>query len=266
MKPLSRRRIRGVMLHNLYDMWHSPVRWMELAYWPLIEMVLWGFITTFLAQADADVPGGVRLLLGAVVLWQLVFRSSIEVSWAFLIDVWDRNILNVAASPVTPLEHFLGSLVFAIVRVITAAAVLVGLAWVFFDYSLLDAGRVLPLALLGLMGMGWALALFIRTLILRFGHNAEIMAWSLPFLLQPVSAVFYPVDVLPAWLQATAAAVPASHLFEALREFLDSGTLLLGQLGAGLGLDLVYLGLGAVYATRTYHTVRVKGLLGRPGY
>lgn len=266
MRSLSWRRIRGVLLHNYYDMRHSPVRWMEIAYWPLIEMVLWGFITTFLAQTNADVPGGVRLLLGAVVLWQLVFRSSIEVCWAFLIDVWDRNILNVHASPVTPIEHFLGSLIFAVMRVLAAGAVLVGLAWAFFDYNLFDAGRVLPAALLGLMGMGWGLALFIRTLILRYGHNAEIMAWSLPFLLQPVSAVFYPVDVLPGWLEGVAAAVPAAHVFEALRAFLENGHVLGGRLAAAVGLDAAYLGLAAAAAARAYRVVREKGLLGRPGY
>lgn len=263
---MSWRRIKAVMLHQWFDSFRSPVRTVELAYWPVLWLVLWGFITDFFLQSGADVPGGVRILLGGLILWELTYRASLEISWAFLIDVWDRNILNLHASPLTPTEHFVGSLLFSLWRVVAAVGVLVVLAWAFFDYSLFDAGRIIPPAVLALLGMGWALGLAIRVTILRWGHNAEIVAWSLPFLLQPVAAVFYPVDVLPGWLEGLAAAVPASHVFEALRAFVSEGDVLAGRLGIALLLDAVYLGLAAWVAARVYHVVRVKGLLGRPGY
>lgn len=263
---MSWRRIRGVVLHNWYDMRRSPVRMMEIFYWPLLEIVLWGFITRFLLQADARVPGGVKILLGAVLLYQLMFRSSVEVSMAFLIDVWDRNILNIHASPLRPAEHFLGGLLFSVARVLIGGVVLAVLAWSAFGFNLLSAGRVLPFALLGLFGTGWAVALVIRAVILRYGSSAEIAAWSVPFLLQPLSAVFYPVHVLPRWLEAVALAIPATHVFEALRAFLAGGTVQTGNLAAALVLDVLYLGLGVWLVARAYRVVRERGLLGRPGY
>lgn len=263
---MSWRRVRGVLLHQWYDMRRSPVRTIELAYWPVLWLVLWGFITNFFLEAGAEVPGGVRILLGGLILWELCYRASLEISWAFLIDVWDRNILNLHASPLTPLEHFVGSLLFSLARSVAAVGVLTVMAWAFFDYNLLDAGRVVPLAVLALLGMGFALGLAIRAMILRWGSNAEIVAWSLPFLLQPVAAVFYPVDVLPGWLQGVAAAVPASHVFEALRAFVADGEVLAARLGIALALDVAYFGLATLYAIQTYRVVRVKGLLGRPGY
>lgn len=266
MTSISWRRVKGVLRHQWYDMFRSPVRTIELAYWPVLWLVLWGFITNFFLDAGAEVPGGVRILLGGLILWELNYRASLEISWAFLIDVWDRNILNVHASPLTPVEHFLGSLLFALARAVAAVGVLVVMAWAFFDYNLFDAGRVIPVAVVALLGMGFAMGLAIRAMILRWGSNAEIMAWSLPFLIQPIAAVFYPVDVLPGWLQAVAAGIPASHIFEALRAFVAHGDVLVGRLGIALGLDVVYLGVAAVYSARVYRTVRVKGLLGRPGY
>lgn len=266
MTALSWRRVRGVLLHNWYDMFRSPVRTVELAYWPVLWLVLWGFITNFFLDAGADVPGGVRILLGGLIMWELAFRASLEISWAFLIDVWDRNILNLHASPLTPVEHFVGSLIFSLWRALAAVGVLVVLAWAFFDYNLFDAGRIIPPAVIALLAMGWALGLAIRATILRFGSNAEIVAWSLPFLIQPVAAVFYPVDVLPRWLEWVAAAVPASHVFEALRTFVADGDVLVARLGVALALDAFYLGLAALFAAHVYRVVRVKGLLGRPGY
>lgn len=263
---MSWRRVRAVLLHQWYDTRRSPVRTIELAYWPVLWLVLWGFITNYFLTAGADVPGGVRILLGGLILWELTYRASLEMSWAFMIDVWDRNILNLHASPLTPAEHFVGSLIFSLIRATAAVTLLVVMAWLFFDYNLLDAGRVVPAAVLILLGMGFALGLAIRATILRYGSNAEIVAWSLPFLVQPVAAVFYPIDVLPGWLQGVANAVPASHVFEALRAFVADGEVLAARLGVALALDAVYFAIAAAYAARVYHTVRVRGLLGRPGY
>jgi ABC-2 type transport system permease protein len=111
-----------------------------------------------------------------------------------------------------------------------------------------------------------ALGLVIRATILRFGSNAEVVAWSLAFLLQPVSAVFYPVDVLPAWLERVAFFVPASHVFEAVRAFLATGAARYGELAWALALDGAYLVGGAALAAKSFHAVRRLGLLSRPGY
>jgi len=50
---------------------------------------------------------------------------------------------------------------------------------------------------INLIVMGWAVGIFTTAVILRFGQEAEVLAWGLAFLFQPVSAVFYPVSVLP---------------------------------------------------------------------
>ncbi len=52
-----------------------------------------------------------------------------------------------------------------------------------------------------LVGMGWVLGWLIRAAVLRYGTSSEVLAWSLAFLFQPISAVFYPVSTLPPWLQ-----------------------------------------------------------------
>src|SRR5262245_25455386 len=100
----SWRRVRGVMRKNLYVMKHSPLRLMELVYWPIIEVVLWGFITNYL-RGKSDVPGGVGVLLGAVVLWDVLFRTQQELAMLYLTDMWDRSIINTYTSPLRVSEH-----------------------------------------------------------------------------------------------------------------------------------------------------------------
>ncbi|MGH8898171.1 MAG: ABC transporter permease [Egibacteraceae bacterium] len=263
---MSWRRIRAVVLQHAFIMRRSPFRMMELFYWPLIEVVLWGFIATFLATTRARIPGGVGVLLGAVVLWDVLFRSQQELVMTYMIDMWDRNVLNLYASPLRQVEYVLGGVLFSTARVLVGTSILVLVTRVAFGFNMLRAGAILLPAFLVLVGMGWALGLVIRAAILRFGSNAEVLAWSLAALLQPVAAVFYPVDVLPGWLQSVALMVPAAHVFEALRALFATGEAQLGRLlFAGL-LDLVYLAVGALALSAAMRAVRQRGLLSRPGY
>lgn len=263
---MSWRRIKAIIMQNAFVMRRSPLRLMELLYWPLIEVVLWGFISNYLLIADADIYGGVKVLLGAVVLWDVMFRSQQELAVTYLMDVWDRNILNLMASPIRQSEYFLGGLIFSVARVMFGTTMLVLVARFAFDFDLLRAGATLIPAFIILVGMGWSLGLLIRAALLRFGIGAEVLAWSVAFLLQPVSAVFYPVDVLPTALEKVAFFIPASHVFEALRAFFATGDVLAGSLVWAAALDVLYLVLSAGVAMLAFGAVRRKGLLSRPGY
>ena len=87
----------------------------------------------------------------------------------------------------------------------------------------------------------------------------------MPFLIQPISATFYPVDVLPAWLRPVALLLPATHVFEGMRQALRGEAVDTGSLAAAFGLDLVYLGAGALFFAWMLRRVREKGYLGRLG-
>ncbi len=263
---MSRRRVRGVMLQNFYVMRHSPLRIMEIFYWPFIEVVLWGFLTTYLAQQNTDLPGGVDVLLGAVILWDVCFRTQQELAMTQLMDMWDRSIVNLYASPMSQREYVTGAIIFSLVRVLTGTVLLVVFVALAFDFNILTLGAILIPSFIALVMFGWALGLMIRAAVLRFGSNAEVLAWSLALLIQPVAAVFYPVSSLPGWLQPIANAIPVSHVFTALRAFLADGTVLVGQLAAAFVLDAVYLAAGAVVLGTAFKSVRARGLLSRPGY
>jgi ABC-2 type transport system permease protein len=260
------RRVRAIVLQNYYSTRRTPIRLMELLYWPLLELVLWGFITRFLVARNADLPGGVTVLLGAVVLWDVLVRSQQELALTGITDMWDRNVLNLYASPLRQSEYVLGGLLFSLGRVAIGTTVLIVVARTAFGFDLFRAGPVIALALLVLVCMGWALGIVIRAAILRFGSSADVLTWSAVIALQPVAAVFYPVDVLPGWLQTVALLVPASYVFEALRALFATGEAPLGGLAVAAALDVLYLGGAAVLLGLAAKAVRTRGLLTRPGY
>ena len=71
-----------------------------------------------------------------------------------------------------------------------------------------------------LLLFGWILGIFTTAIILRYGTQAQILAFGLIFIIQPFSAVFYPVSALPYTLQIVSLALPSAHVFEGLRAVL----------------------------------------------
>jgi len=119
--------------------------------------------------------------------------------------------------------------------------------------------------ILNLTVMGWAIGIITTALILRFGQEAEVLAWALGFLFMPVSAVFYPVSVLPFFLQIIARFVPASYVFEGMRAVISNGNFPLNDLLWSTGLNTFYILFALLFFHWNFNVVKRKGLLVRIG-
>lgn len=241
--PLSaaarRSRITGVVRRDFAALRRSPIRMFEILFWPTVELLVWGFLTLFLRSHQ--VPFVVTFLIGAVLLWQVLQKASNEISLAFLEDIWSRNLLNVQVSPLSSVEYLIGLVLFSLGKVVFAVTVMAGLAYALYGFGVTSMG----LGLLPFMGvllmLGWSLGLIGIAAVLRFGENAQVIAWSLVFVVQPLAGIFYPVSVLPAPLQAVSWFLPASHVFEGMRMVLSTGAVPWDRLALAAGLNVVYL-------------------------
>ncbi|GIH24114.1 ABC transporter [Acrocarpospora phusangensis] len=265
--PLSlaarRRRIGGVVVRDLAALRRSPIRVFEIVFWPVIELVVWGYVTLFL-QAQ-KVPFIVSMLLGAVLLWQVLHRAANEVAIGFLEDIWSRNLLNVHVTPVTPAEYLTGLVLFSLTKIAASIVIMAVLAYVLYGFGLLTVGIGLVPFMAVLMVMGWALAVVAISCVLRFGEGAQVIAWSLVFVFQPLAGVFYPVSVLPQALQTIAAFVPATHVFEGMRAVLGGGAIPWDRLTAAACLDVAYVAAALWLYGLTLRHARTKGRLSRFG-
>lgn len=263
---MSRHRIVAVCFRYLYLYKRSAPRLMEIFYWPLLDLLLWGFITLYLAKYKQALPNFVAFLLGALILWDILFRSQQGISVSFLEDVWSRNFLNLFASPLRPGEYLVSLMIMSVFKIVIAGAVMSFLAWLFYSFNFFLIGVSLVPFILSLVMLGWAIGIATMSFILRFGQEAEILAWGIGLLFQPVSAVFYPVSVLPGFLRVIAKAVPASYVFEGMRTVISAGGRFpLRQLGLSLALSASYLVASLFLFYFTFQTVRKKGLLTRIG-
>ncbi len=262
MGPSSARRIWGLMYRHLALYRRSWPRVLELAYWPVLQMVVWGFVTAYLAGVQNNVASAAAgVLLGGVLLWEVAIRSQMGFAISFLEEVWSRNLGHIVVSPLRPMELVAGLVGMSILRMLAGVLPAVALAWFLYGFGLFAMGPVVVLFFAGLMMMGWAVALGVTALILRHGAGAEPLAWSVLFGLTPFAAVFYPVSVLPEWLQPVALMVPAAHVFEGMRAALLEGRIAWGHLAAAFALNLVWLAGAVGLFLRQFRIARERGAL-----
>ncbi len=254
--------IHGLVLRHVYLYRRNAVRFVELIFWPTVQLLVWGFLAQYLGEAaEASVPMIGLHLIGALILWDALFRSQQGVAIAFLEDVWTRNLLNVFVAPVRPREYLAATCVVVFLRICVNAVLLAVMAGLLFSFNLFDLGFSLIPFYLNLMVFGWCLGMIATACILRWGQAAESLAWAIPFLIQPFAAVFYPVETLPDFLEPVALALPCSHIFQGMRAVIETGAFPLASLLWATGLNVVCLaGAGVIYV-RVLRVARQKGLL-----
>jgi len=261
----SWRRVSAILLRHLYVLRRSWPRMLELAYWPTVQMVLWGFITQFFSQHSTWVASGAGVLVTAVLLWDVLFRSNLGVSLSFMEEMWARNLGQLFVSPLRPIELVVGLAVMGGVRTLIAVLPAAILAIPLFGISVFALGLPLAAFFINLLVFGWSLGLFVAGLILRLGLGAENLAWVVIFAIAPVSGVYYPIGVLPGALQAIAYALPTAWVFEGMRAVLFEGGLPLGYLAAAIALNIAYaVGAGAFFLLMVQRARR-QGLLLQQG-
>ena len=258
----SGRRIWGLCYRHLALYRRSWPRLVELAYWPTLQMLIWGFTASFIAaRAGAPVAIAAGTLLGGVLLWEVALRSQMGVAITFLEEVWSRNLAHVFVSPLRPWEMLAALVAVSMLRMIIGVLPAVLLAWMLYAFDLFAMGSVVVLFFLNLMIMGWWVSLGVLSLILRHGAGAEALAWSVLFGLTPFSAVFYPVSVLPAAVRPFALALPSAHVFEGMRAAIGRGVVRWDHLAWALGLNVVWMAAALLVFAGQFRHARQGGAL-----
>lgn len=217
-------RIGAMVLRYWYLLRSSWPRILELIYWPAVQMVTWGFLQSFIAQSSAS--GGVGAgrfgmaagtLIGAMLMWDILFRGQLGFSISFLEEMWARNMGNLLMSPLRPLEFVASLMIMSLIRLVIGLVPVTFLAILFFGYNFWSLGFALAAFFANLILTSWSVGLVVSGLILRNGMGAEGIAWTFMFLMLPLTCVYYPVATLPVWLQPVAWALPPTYVFEGMR-------------------------------------------------
>jgi ABC-2 type transport system permease protein len=260
-------RVGAMTMRYLYLLRSSWPRLLELFYWPAVQMLTWGFLQTYIsAQANAIGVGG-RLavaggtLIGALLLWDAMFRAQIGFSVSFLEEMWSRNIGNLLMSPLRPLEFVAALMTLSAIRLSIGLLPVTLMAQWFFGFSLWGLGFALVAFFINLVLTSWAIGLVVSGLVLRNGMGAESMAWSILFFLMPFACVYYPVATMPLWLQYVAWALPPTYVFEGLRAAIGHQEFRADLMAQAFAINAVLIAVGVAAFLLLLDSARKAGSL-----
>jgi len=254
-------RIYALYLRHFYLIKSSFPRILDLIYWPTIQIILWGFISKFFTMHSDFYNHTVGIILTAAILYDFLFRSSISFNMLFLEEIWSRNFTNLFISPLKISEIITALTCTALIRTLIGIVPAILLASPFFGVSIFNLGPSLMLLLLSLYTFGMTLGLLVVSGLLRYGPAFENVAWSSLFLLAPLGCIYYPLSILPDWLQIFAKALPLVYIFEEVRSILLNSVVNYSNIISALVLNFIYFLLSVFIFFKAFDEARRRGTL-----
>jgi ABC-2 type transport system permease protein len=238
---LSASRIGAMILRYWYLLLSSWPRLLELLYWPALQVITWGFLQSYIAQNANFFARAGGTLIGAVILWDILFRGQLGFSISFLEEMWARNLGNLMMSPLKPVEFLAALMTMSLIRLAIGVFPMTLLALFLFHFNVYSLGLPLIAFFCNLIFTSWAVGIFVSGLVLRHGLGAESIVWTLMFALMPLACVYYPVRVLPAWLQYISWSLPPTYVFEGMRALLIEHVFRADLMLSALALNAILL-------------------------
>ena len=231
---MSPERVRAVLLQEVFITGRSVEVLVDLPFWSVVTAVVFGFVTKFLSTVMN--PTIAQYLYMGTLMWEIMRVTQYSMSLGALWNVWSHNFSNMFITPLSMVEYVLAQVISAAVKAVVLFGVVAVVAAVAFDFNLFSMGPGnLTLLFLNLLVFAYSIGLFILGIIFRLGTRIQALAWGLVLIFQPLTAAYYPLNVMPPVLQAVARLLPPTYVFEAARASLggdDGGVAGLAQVDA----------------------------------
>ncbi len=230
----------------------------ELTFWPGVAMLSHGLLTRFL---DLTPQMTAFILLGTVAL-SAVQVCQLDVAYAVLFDIWSKSMKHQFLTPVGIRHLAVGAWLVGVARGVAVFSLMAAIGTWAFGFDFLGAGIAsLAVFLLGCFLTALAVGLFVCTLVLLFGTRAETSAWATVNFLVMLAGVYYPVSVLPEWVQWVSALIPLTYLLDAVRAGHGFPASFSYPVLKGLALACAYVVLGHWTLAAAITHARRSGLL-----
>jgi ABC-2 type transport system permease protein len=262
---LAPHRVGAMVLRYIYLLRSSWTRLAELIYWPAVQLFVWGFLQLYISQNAGFFARAGGMFISAVLMWDILFRGQLGFSVSFLEEMWSRNLSNLMISPLRPMEFVCALMAMSVIRLAIGMVPVTLAAIAFFDFNIYGLGFALAAFFLNLILTSWAVGIVVAGVIMRNGMGAESLAWTLMFVLMPLTCVYYPVSVLPDWLQVLAWTLPPTYVFEGMRALVLEQVFRPDLMIQALALNALYFAVAVLAFLKLLASARRIGSLLQTG-
>jgi len=208
--------IKAILLQEFYITKHSLEVIVDLFYFSVVNIVVFGFVSLYLTGSNN--PQAAHFILVGMILWEIIRVTQYSISLGSLWNIWSRNLSNMFVAPLSFMEYMIAEIIAGAVKAILIVALVGAISHFVFKFDILQLGIInLLLFFINLTIFSWSIGIIILGLIFRYGTRIQALAWGIIFIFQPLTAVFFPVRILPDFMQKIAYALPPTFIFEAAR-------------------------------------------------
>lgn len=257
-------RIKALLLEEYFITKRSLEVIVDLFFLSLMTVVVFGFFSRFLSSR-VDGPAAHYLLLG-MLLWEVVRVTQYSISLGAMWEVWSRNLTNLFVTPLQFGEYLAAAVISGAIKSAVILTTVSLIASILFDFNITGIGIAnLLLAFMNLSIFAIAVGLIILGIIFRYGTRIQALAWGVIFLFQPLTAVYFPIDTLPPFLETLAHFFPPTYVFEMARDNLSDQSVQWGMVLTPLLLNILYISGSLAFFGLMYTASRRTGQFAKLG-
>jgi ABC-2 type transport system permease protein len=257
---MNPQRVIALILRHTINLKHSYDRITDMFYWPAMDLFIWGITGLYLARFNPNSSHYLYIVLSGLVFWIVIWRAQYEISTNLLAELWDRNLINIFTSPITVWEWATSFIIFGFMKTIVSLSFSAALAFLLYQYNIFQFGAYLIPFIICLLFTGWAGGFFVAGFLIRYGNKIQTLAWAGIALLAPFSAVYYPLSILPTFVQKIGLFIPSTYIFEDIRQLLFTGSASVLYLLTGFILSIVYFVFSILFFKWMFEKSRKLGL------
>lgn len=256
---INKNRVWAMILRDLTTLRHNYDRMSDMFYWPAMDLFIWGLTGLYFVKQTQS-PTIISVVLTGLVFWIVIWRSQYEISINLLTEMWDKNLVNIFASPLKVSEWVIAGMLFGFSKMAISLSFSAIVAFLLYKYNIFIYGIFLIPFVASLLLTGWVLGFFISGFLIRFGTRIQTIAWTGAYLVAPLSAIYYSLSILPIWAQKIGLFIPSTYVFEGMREVLFTGSLSYDKLIISFALNIVYLVLSILFFVWMFNKSKKLGL------
>src|SRR5436853_3929785 len=163
---LALQRVGAMVLRYVYLLRSSWSRVLELIYWPAVQLFVWGFLQLYITQNAGFFARAGGVFIGAVMMWDILFRGQLGFSISFLEEMWARNLGNLMISPLRPIEFVCALMIMSIVRLAIGMLPVSLLAIAFFGFNIYGLGLALAAFFMNLILTSWSVGIVVSGVVM----------------------------------------------------------------------------------------------------
>lgn len=253
-------RVYGVLLRYTYNFRRSYDSLTDAFYWPLLDLLLWGITSSYLQKTAGSDVNIILVFISGIVFWIIFWRAQYEITIGFMYELWNKNLVNLFVSPLRFSEWVSAWIIMGVAKGTVSFLFGIALAFLLYQTNIFVYGFYMLPFIVMLAMSGWWVGFLITGILMRYGVKIQTIAWSVPWIFAPFSALYYPVSILPSWAQTIAHFIPMSYAFEGMRQVMNTGILNWQLVIIGTILNIIYIILALIFMKTGFNKIIKVGV------